>query len=64
MNKKEMRNIAQDFIESNIQFEQGQEIRLVVAPENVDVAIEALQSTGEEVAVIGKTVVGKGVILK
>ena len=34
MNKKEMRNIAQDFIESNIQFEQGQEIRLVVAPEN------------------------------
>ena len=32
--------------------------------ENVDVAIESLKATGEEVVVVGKTVAGKGVILK
>jgi phosphoribosylaminoimidazole (AIR) synthetase len=36
-----------------------------VAPENVEKAMELLQSTGEETVVLGKTVAGtKGVILK
>ena len=35
-----------------------------VAPENVDAAMEALKATGEDVVVVGKTVEGKGVILK
>jgi phosphoribosylaminoimidazole (AIR) synthetase len=35
-----------------------------VASENVEKAIASLTATGEEVAVIGKTVAGKGVILK
>jgi phosphoribosylaminoimidazole (AIR) synthetase len=37
---------------------------VVVAPEDVETALASLQATGEEVAVIGKTVSGKGVILK
>ena len=35
-----------------------------VSPENVDAAIESLKATGEDVCVLGKTVAGKGVILK
>ena len=35
-----------------------------VAPENVEAAMESLKSTGEEVVLLGKTVAGKGVILK
>ncbi|MBQ8407207.1 MAG: phosphoribosylformylglycinamidine cyclo-ligase, partial [Clostridia bacterium] len=35
-----------------------------VAPENVDAAMASLKETGEEVVLLGKTVAGKGVILK
>ena len=35
-----------------------------LAPENVEAAMESLKATGEEVVVVGKTVAGKGVILK
>jgi phosphoribosylformylglycinamidine cyclo-ligase len=45
-------------------FNMGIGMMVVVAPENVDAAIAALQSTGEEVAVIGKTIQGNGVVLK
>jgi phosphoribosylaminoimidazole (AIR) synthetase len=38
---------------------------VVVAPENVETAIESLKATGEDVAVIGKIVAGdRKVILK
>jgi phosphoribosylformylglycinamidine cyclo-ligase len=46
-------------------FNMGIGMMVVVAPENVDAAIESLKATGEDVAIIGKTVAGeKGVILK
>jgi phosphoribosylaminoimidazole (AIR) synthetase len=37
---------------------------VVVAQENVEKAMECLIATGEEVCVLGKTVAGKGVVLK
>ena len=45
-------------------YNKGIGMMVVVAPENVDAAMAALQSTGEEVAIIGKTIQGNGVILK
>ena len=45
-------------------FNMGIGMMVVVAPEDVDKAIASLKATGEDVAVIGKTVAGKGVILK
>ena len=45
-------------------FNMGIGMMVVVAPENVDAAMAALQSTGEEVTIIGKTIQGNGVILK
>ena len=45
-------------------FNMGIGMVVCVAPENVDAAIESLKATGEDVAVIGKIVAGKGVILK
>ena len=45
-------------------FNMGIGMVVCVAPENVEAAIESLKATGEDVVVIGKTVAGKGVILK
>ncbi|MBR4943772.1 MAG: phosphoribosylformylglycinamidine cyclo-ligase, partial [Clostridia bacterium] len=45
-------------------FNMGIGMVVCVAPENVEAAMAALQATGEEVVVLGKTVAGKGVILK
>jgi phosphoribosylformylglycinamidine cyclo-ligase len=45
-------------------FNMGIGMVVCVAPENVDATMAALKETGEEVAVIGKTVAGKGVTLK
>ena len=45
-------------------FNMGIGMVVCVSPENVDAAMESLKATGEEVVVLGKTVVGKGVILK
>ncbi len=45
-------------------FNMGIGMVVCVAPENVDATIEALQATGEEVAIIGKAIAGKGVTLK
>ena len=46
-------------------FNMGIGMMVVVAPENVETAIESLKATGEEVAVIGKIVSGnRKVILK
>ena len=45
-------------------FNMGIGMVVCVAPENVDAAMASLKETGEEVAVIGKTIQGKGVILK
>ena len=46
-------------------FNMGIGMMVVVAPENVETAIESLKATGEEVAVIGKIVPGdRKVILK
>jgi phosphoribosylaminoimidazole (AIR) synthetase len=35
-----------------------------VAPKDVDATIRSLQESGEETVVLGKTIAGKGVILK
>ena len=45
-------------------FNMGIGMVVCVAPENVEKAMESLHATGEDVVVIGKTVAGKGVILK
>ena len=45
-------------------FNMGIGMVVCVSPENVDAAMESLKATGEEVVVLGKTVAGKGVILK
>ena len=45
-------------------FNMGIGMVICVAPENVDKAIASLQESGEEVVLLGKTVAGKGVILK
>ncbi len=45
-------------------FNMGIGMVVVVSPENVESAMQSLQATGEEVVVLGKTVEGKGVILK
>ena len=45
-------------------FNMGIGMVVCVSPENVAAAMEQLKSTGEEVVVIGKTLAGKGVILK
>ena len=46
-------------------FNMGIGMMVCVSPENVDVAIESLKATGEDVAIIGKIVAGdRKVILK
>ena len=45
-------------------FNMGIGMIVCVAPENVDAAMAALTASGEDVVVVGKTVAGKGVILK
>ena len=45
-------------------FNMGIGMMVVVAPQDVEETLAQLKSTGEEVAIIGKTVAGKGVILK
>ena len=45
-------------------FNMGIGMVVCVSPENVEAAMAQLESTGEEVVVIGKAVAGKGVILK
>ena len=45
-------------------FNMGIGMIVCVAPENVEAAMESLKATGEEVVMVGKTVAGKGVILK
>ena len=45
-------------------FNMGIGMVVCVAPENVDATMASLKETGEEVVLLGKTVAGKGVILK
>lgn len=45
-------------------FNMGIGMVVCVAPENVEAALESLKASGEEVVLLGKTVVGEGVTLK
>ena len=45
-------------------FNMGIGMVVVVAKENVEKAMASLRETGEDVAVIGQAVAGKGVVLK
>ena len=45
-------------------FNMGIGMVVCVSPENAEAAVAALEESGEEVALIGKTVAGKGVSLR
>ncbi|MBQ7369949.1 MAG: phosphoribosylformylglycinamidine cyclo-ligase [Clostridia bacterium] len=45
-------------------FNMGIGMVVCVAPENVEKAMESLKASGEDVVVLGKTIAGKGVVLK